>query len=71
MILGYPGGSNVITRSLKEGSRSERRCDFGSRGQRASLEDVMLLALRAEDGATSQGMPVARKGKETEPPKSL
>lgn len=68
MILGYPGGSNVITRSLKVGSRSERRCDFRSRGQRASLEDV-----DSEGGRWGHKpkVPVARKGKETEPPKSL
>lgn len=65
--LDCPGGSNVITISLKEGQRSERRCDFRSRGQRTSLEEALLLVLKMEDGGTSQGMPVARKGKETEP----
>ena len=60
IFLVYPVGTSVLARSLQEGSGSEeRRSDIGSRSQRASLENDILLALEMEDRATSQGMPNA------------
>lgn len=67
---GYPGGPNVLTRVLKSWKgmqkvRSGRGCEDGSRARvREGFEDVLLLALKIEKGAPSNGMNAAyRTGK--------
>lgn len=43
----------------QEGQSQISRHNDGSRGQREKLEKVMLLALKMEEGARSQGIWVA------------
>lgn len=45
-----PGGSNVITRSLEQGGRRVKVGEDEGTGE--TTEDVMLLALKTEEGAT-------------------
>lgn len=44
---------SVTTRRMEEG-QSQRRCDEGSRGQRESLGDGVLLVLKMEKEVISQ-----------------
>lgn len=61
-IQGYQGEPNVIICILTwQRQRSQRkRCDDGSKGQRKrdKFEKAMMLALRVEEKAISQGMQV-------------
>lgn len=50
MIMDYPGGPNGITGAP---IRGRRECTLKKKKR---FEDVTLLGLKIEDGATSQGM---------------
>lgn len=64
IILHYLDESNLITRVLIRGRQEEQ-------SQRENLEDATLLALKVEEGATSQGCKwplAAGKGMEADSP---
>ena len=43
---------------MEAGTSQKIRCDKGSRSQREKIKDAMLLALKMEEGAMSQGKKV-------------
>lgn len=79
MSLDYLHGPNISisvpTTARQESQRHKRRVggrgDDGSRSQREELEDAVLLALKMEEGAVSQGVQVPLEaghvGKQTSP----
>ena len=86
MSLDYLHGPNISisvpTTARQESQRHKRRVggrgDDGSRSQREELEDAVLLALKMEEGAVSQGVQVpleAGKGENSnstlEPPEGM
>lgn len=58
MILDYPHGPNIITRVVKTGRRRQEKSQCLSAVKWERLDDT-LLALKMEQVATSQAMPVA------------
>lgn len=57
--LDEPSVTTVLMRGGQKGQSQISRHDNGSRSQREKLEEVMLLALKMEEGARSQGIWVA------------